>query len=398
MRTGSSLTGPGTEISSEHSGVRSGLAEAVQEGRRERARTGLPVRADSTNPGAAGELPLGRAARLLGQSFLPEPVRGELGRALAAAERAHQPVRLGLAVPAGLAGLPWEALPAAEGAARWPCTRWSASTAKRTRQRPGCCRGHCGSWSRSPPPTPAAARCWIMSGSCATCWPRSASARQDAADVRVVPFATPGGDPGRTGPRPRPCAAHLRARLPRPAVPGKRGRLGPAGHRRRVPGPGDPARADAPGDHLVGLLHRRGWQRGRCLVRGPAMPRGAAAVIATETSITDTYATRLLARVYGTLAQASEPDVVSALSEARRQVQAELETSPDKRDNELAGLGEWAAVTVLAASGSVPVLDPGRTAPAVSAAVPAADRRAGRPGGLVFRRAAARTAPLARRT
>ena len=31
--------------------------------------------------------------------------------------------------------------------------------------------------------------------------------------------------------------------------------------------------------------------------------RGAAAVIATETSITDTYATRLLARLYGTLAQ-----------------------------------------------------------------------------------------------
>ena len=89
-------------------------------------------------------------------------------------------------------------------------------------------------------------------------------------------------------------------------------------------------------------------------------------MIATETSITDTYATRLLARVYGTLAQASDPDVVGALSEARRQVQAELETSPDKRDNELAGLGEWAAVTVLAASGSVPVLDPGRTAAAVS--------------------------------
>ena len=39
--------------------------------------------------------------------------------------------------------------------------------------------------------------------------------------------------------------------------------------------------------------------------------RGAAAVIATETSITDTYATRLLARVYGTLAQAGDPDVIA---------------------------------------------------------------------------------------
>ena len=35
--------------------------------------------------------------------------------------------------------------------------------------------------------------------------------------------------------------------------------------------------------------------------------RGAAAVIATETSITDIYATRLLARVYGALAQARRP-------------------------------------------------------------------------------------------
>ena len=34
----------------------------------------------------------------------------------------------------------------------------------------------------------------------------------------------------------------------------------------------------------------------------------------------------------------------------------------DKRDQLLAGLGEWAAVTVLAASGSVPVLDPDTTA------------------------------------
>ena len=77
--------------------------------------------------------------------------------------------------------------------------------------------------------------------------------------------------------------------------------------------------------------------------------RGAAAVIATETSITDTYATRLLARVYGTLARSGSPDVVAALADARREVQAELATSPDKRDIELATLGEWAAVTVLAA-------------------------------------------------
>ena len=107
--------------------------------------------------------------------------------------------------------------------------------------------------------------------------------------------------------------------------------------------------------------------------------RGATAVIATETSITDTYATKLLARVYGTVARTARArHAVAALSGARREVQAELETSPDRRDTELAGLGEWAAVTVLAATG----IRPGprsRTAPARRslAAVPAADRGAG---------------------
>ncbi len=51
--------------------------------------------------------------------------------------------------------------------------------------------------------------------------------------------------------------------------------------------------------------------------------------------------------------------MIAALADARREVQAELETSPDTRDQQLAALGEWAAVTVLAAAGSVPVLDPG---------------------------------------
>ena len=110
------LTGPGIDVSAGHGGVRSGLAEAVNEARRARARVGLPVRAAGARPRApAGELSLGRAGRLLGESFLPGPVAAELGRVLAAAERAHQPVRLGLAVPPELAGLPWEALPGPDG-------------------------------------------------------------------------------------------------------------------------------------------------------------------------------------------------------------------------------------------------------------------------------------------
>ena len=192
------------------------------------------------------------------------------------------------------------------------------------------------------------------------------AARQDAADVRVVPFATP---------------TAIRAELDR----------GPA-HVLHISGHGSPGTLDLENEDgsartvsaeefldlavppgrmppvvtLAACYTAAAGSEDGASFAARLCQRGAAAVIATETSITDTYATRLLARVYGTLTQASDPDVVSALSEARRQVQAELETSADRRDNKLAGLGEWAAVTVLAASGSVPILDAGRTAPAVA--------------------------------
>ena len=269
-------------------------------------------------------------------------------------------------MPAELAGLPWEALPRPDG--RGPLALhplvsvYRKADAAAARVLPGPLRivvaiaapdtggGAVLDYERELRNVLAAVR----------------AARQDAADVRVVPFAT---------------LAAIREELDR----------GPA-HVLHISGHGSPG--------LLYLENEDGSARpvtadefldqaipaGRmppvitlsaCYTDAAASEdgasfaarlcaRGAAAVIATETSITDTYATRLLARVYGTLAQASDPDVVGALSEARRQVQAELETSPDRRDNELAGLGEWAAVTVLAASGSVPVLDPGRTAPAVS--------------------------------
>jgi hypothetical protein len=109
------LAGGGVEVSAGHGGVRPGLTEAVNEARRARSRAGVPARDLAGTGAAGGELPLGRAGRLLAESFLPGPVAGGLEAVLAAAERAHQPVRLGLAVPAELAGLPWEALPAPDG-------------------------------------------------------------------------------------------------------------------------------------------------------------------------------------------------------------------------------------------------------------------------------------------
>jgi tetratricopeptide (TPR) repeat protein len=357
------LTGAGIEVAASHGGVPPGLAEAVNEMRRTRARAGLLLRSETEAPVAAGELPLGRAARLLAESFLPEPVADELGGLLAAAEQAHQPVRLGLAVPPNLAGLPWEALPRPDG--RGPLalhplvSMYRKAGAAEGRVLPGPLRivvaiaapdtggGPVLDYERELRNVLAAVR----------------AARTHAADVRVVPFAT---------------VAAIRAELDR----GLAHVLHITGHGspgtlalEDEDGSSRPVTADEFADQAIpagqmppvvvlsACYTDTAGIQGRTSFAARLCRRGAAAVIATETSITDRYATRLLARVYGALAQASHPDTISALAGARRQVQAELETSPDRRDNELAGLGEWAAVTVLAAAGSVPVLDPGRTAP-----------------------------------
>ena len=71
----------------------------------------------------------GRAGCWVSRSC-PARSRPSWARCWRAAERAHQPVRLGLAVPPELAGLPWEALPGPDGAGRWRWTRWSACTAR----------------------------------------------------------------------------------------------------------------------------------------------------------------------------------------------------------------------------------------------------------------------------
>jgi tetratricopeptide (TPR) repeat protein len=99
---------------------------------------------------------------------------------------------------------------------------------------------------------------------------------------------------------------------------------------------------------------------------------GASVVIGTETSVTDTYATRVFSRVYAELAQADNPDVIAALADARRTVQRDLTNPRSKRDTLLAGLDEWSVVTVLAGAGSVTILD--RSHPSQPQAVPGQDR------------------------
>jgi tetratricopeptide (TPR) repeat protein len=360
------LTGPSIDVATEHGGVRAGLAEAVNEARRARARVGLPARSQAETEVQSGELSLARAGQLLGDLFLPAQVAAELERMLQAADQAHQPVQLGLAAEPGLAGLPWEALPSPDG--RGPLalhplvSLYRKADAGARRVLPGPLRIVVAIAS----PDAGGGPLLDYERELRNVLAEVRSARQDAADVRVVPFAT---------------AAAIRGELDR----------GPA-HVLHISGHGSPGQLDLENEDGTARPVTAGEFLDKAIPPGKMPPvislsacythataaadapsfaaelarHGASAVIATETSVTDTYATRLLARVYGTLARTRDPDVVAALAGARREVQTELETSTNQRDNLLAGLGEWAAVTVLAASGAVPVLDPEHTAPPVS--------------------------------
>jgi len=132
---------------------------------------------------------LRRAGRLLGKSFLPAPVAAELEAMLAAAERTDQAIHVGLEIPHGLSWLPWESLPGAGGlplALHPLVSLYRKVDAGDASVLPGPLRivvaiaapdrgnGPVLDYERELRNVLAAVR----------------SARQDAADVQVVPFAT----------------------------------------------------------------------------------------------------------------------------------------------------------------------------------------------------------------
>ena len=131
------------------------------------------------------------------------------------------------------------------------------------------------------------------------------AARQDAADVRVVPFATPAAIREELGRGPAhvlhfsghgaPGILQLENEdgTPRPVTAGQLVQLAiPPG---RMP----------PVITLAACYTDAAASEDGISFAAQLCQYGATAVIAAETSITDTYTTRLLARLYGTLAQAA---------------------------------------------------------------------------------------------
>lgn len=84
---------------------------------------------------------------------------------------------------------------------------------------------------------------------------------------------------------------------------------------------------------------------------------GVSSVVATETSVTDVYATDFFAALYRILARSSASDLVRAVAEARRATHFATADSQDARQARVAGLDEWSVVTVQAPSARFDVYD-----------------------------------------
>ncbi len=353
------LTGGDIDVCADHGDVSPGLANAVDETRRARANAGARREVADDIRAQPGTVALDRAGRLLTQSFLPGPIAAALAERLERAEAAYQPLRLGIAcAEARLQRLPWEALadPRTEGPlALRPLVGIHRRVAA----------------AGTPAAVPGPLRILVAIASPDDSSPlldyerelrnvltAVGAARDGSARVRIVPFAT---------------TAQIHAALEVEAV-----------HVLHISGHGSPGSlviehddgsereigADKFVDEaipagkmpaviaLAACYTNTADATGAPSFAARLAERGAAVVIASETSVTDIYATKAFARIYGRLAEAGEPDAVAAVADARRTIQGELEASTKTREQTIAGLGEWAVLSVLAGAGSVAILDP----------------------------------------
>ncbi|WP_037499935.1 CHAT domain-containing protein, partial [Solirubrobacter soli] len=352
------LVSGGIDVTAEHRGVGFGLSDAVDEIRRARVRAGLAREPIPAVADAPGSVALDRASELLGKSFLPGEVSSALTRRLEESEAAHEALRIGVRCTGVLARLPWEALPdrrSQEPLALRPLVNVHRRAAAAT---PGSVPGPLRILIAISSPERGGGAVLDYERELRNVLKAVRAARQGNAHVRVLPFAT---------------TTEIHAALSREPV-----------HVLHLSGHGSPgsfvfeddtgAALELDADTFVDRAIPAGampavFALAACYTNvatatdlpsfaGRLLQRGAAVVIASETAVTDLYATRVFARIYGQLADAAVPDIVAAVCDARRLVQRELEAADDPRDRALAVLSEWASLSVLAAQGSVSVFDP----------------------------------------
>ncbi|MDG4831811.1 tetratricopeptide repeat protein [Solwaraspora sp. WMMD1047] len=358
------LSGAGVDVTAAHAGVRSGLVNALHDVRRERSRHGhVEVRDEATATALRTDsVSLRQAGRLLAESFLPDPVAAALGELLRRAERADTPVRLAVHVP-GLTMLPWEAMPDPVG--QQPLALHRLVTVYRhgrTASPPAALPGPLRIVVAIASPESGGGAVLDYERELAAVLDAVRGARQGEAQVEVVPFATTGAIRAALDREEGVHVLHISAH----GGPGVLHLEEENGDARAVSA--DELLAEAiPAGKLPPVISLAacytdvaGEEQGSSYA-ARLVESGAGAVIATQTSVTDAYATRLFARVYAELARSASADVVRAVADARRTVQRELTRSGQPLDRVLAALDEWSVVTVLAGAPAVPVLDPSRT-------------------------------------
>jgi len=351
------LTGPGLDVCAEHKGVRPGLANAVYDVRRARALAGSRATAQAEGP-PPGELALDPAGRLLAESFLPEPISKALAATLARAEAAHQAVRLGVAYPKELAGLPWEALPDPRSSRPLALVRLVNVHRRAPASPPAKVPGPLRILVAIASPDHGGGPMLDYERELRNVLAAVRTARQVDADVRVVAFATTAAIRSALEAAP----AHV-LHLSGHGSPGSLVLEHDDGAARTIEADEFVDEAIPPGRMPAVVALAACYTNVADADGGPSfaarlLERGAAVVIASETSVTDDYATRVFARIYGRLADTPDPDVVAAVCDARRLVQAELDGSRNEDDRFLGSLGEWATLSVLAPAGEVVAFDP----------------------------------------
>jgi len=355
------LRGSGLEANGPHGGITPALADAMRGLRAGRVQPAGPRGqdlADDVLPLAVEATPAA-VGRLLAEAFLPGPVAAALGEVVADAERRWAPVRLGIEVAGELQGLPWEAL--ALPGTLTPLALHPLLAVYRQQGTGGV-------------PVPAVAgplrvliaiSAPVSGGGGVLDYERELrnmlaavrGARQGQARIRIVHFATTSEIRAALAAEP----AHV-LHLSGHGRPGAIELEDEDGNARVLDAQRFVAEAIPPGIMppviAMSACYSDTAAAADVSFAAALMGLGATAVIGTETAVTDVYATRVFSRIYGELAAAEVPEVIAAVAQARRTVQQELTDSPDPRDRQLAKLGEWAVLTVLATAGSVTMIDP----------------------------------------
>ena len=380
------LHGSGLEVSGPHNGMTLALADAMrglQAGRSQLTGPRDQNLADDALPSAVLATPAA-VGRLLAEAFLPGPVAAALAEVVADAEGRWAPVRLGIEAAGELAALPWEAL--ALPGTLTPLVLHPLLAVYRQR-----------SVQREPPlalggplrvviaisaPVSGSGGVLDYERELRNMLAAVRGARRGQARVRIVHFATTSEIRAALAAEP----AHV-LHLSGHGRPGAIELEDENGSARVLGAQQFVAEAIPPGRMppviALSACYSDAAAAGDSSFAAALIGLGAAVVIGTETAVTDIYATRVFARIYGELAAAEVPEVIAAVAQARRTVQQQLTDSLDPRDQQLARLGEWAVLTVLATTGSVTVIDP--------SAGPVAESQVGRlpaarvPAGLLVR-------------